>query len=184
MQGEYTAEQVDALAIAACKEIEIALGIDNVVEPTEFDASDLARIGSSQREVLLESITAETGINAIEPGSKLDVAITGITVIYGNNGSGKSGFSRMIRNACTSRTGSEYILSNAFESKVTPSASFSVKLNGIPTSFTWKDGETLYLTFPEIAYFDSTCAAMEIGDKDDASYTHQVSSRRLLYFQS
>ena len=168
LQGEYTAEQVDALAIAACKETGVALGIDNVVEPTGFDASDLGSIGSSQREVLLESITAETGINAIEPGSKLDVATTGITVIYGNNGSGKSGFSRMIRNACTSRTGSESILSNVFESKVTPSASFSVKLNGIPTSFTWKDGETSYPTFPEIAYFDSACAAMEIGDKDNA----------------
>lgn len=168
LQGEYTAEQVDALAIAACREAGVALGIDNVVEPTGFDASDLGSIGSSQREVLLESITAETGINAIEPGSKLDVATTGITVIYGNNGSGKSGFSRMIRNACTSRTGSENILSNVFESKVTPSASFSVKLNGIPTSFTWKDGETPYPTFPEIAYFDSACAAMEIGDKDNA----------------
>lgn len=167
LQGEYTPEQVDALAIAACRESGTELGIKSAVELTEFDASDLGGIGSSQREVLLETVTAETGINAIAPGSKLDVATTGITVIYGNNGSGKSGFSRMIRNACTSRTGSECILSNVFESKTSPSASFNVRLNGVPTSFAWREGETPYPTFPEIAYFDSACAAMEIGDKDN-----------------
>ena len=158
---------MDALAIAACRESGAELGIACIAELDEFDASDLGSIGPSQREVLLEAITAETGINAITPGSKLDFATTGITVIYGNNGSGKSGFSRMIRNACTSRTGSKSILSNVFESKITPSASFDVKLNGAPISFEWKEGETPYPAFPEIAYFDSACAAMEIGDKDN-----------------
>lgn len=167
-QGEYTAEQVDALAIAACKESGTELGIESSAELAEFDVSDLGSIGSSRREVLLETVTAETGINAIGPGSKLDVATIGITVIYGNNGSGKSGFSRLIRNACTSRTGSESILSNVYESRVTPSASFNVRINGTSTSFAWKDGESPYPTFPEIAFFDSACAAMEIGDKDNA----------------
>lgn len=168
LQGDYTSEQVDALAIAACRESGTKLDIDSAAELVGFDASDLGGIGSSQREVLLETITATTGINAIASGSKLDIATTGITVIYGNNGSGKSGFSRMIRNACTSRTGSESILSNVFEDKVTPSASFDVRIDGVPASFTWKEDETPYPTFPEIAYFDSACAAMEIGDKDNA----------------
>ena len=167
LQGMYTDEQIDALASAACKELAVDLGIANPVELAAYQPADLGGVGDSQRSVLLESITAESGINAIEQGSKLNVATSGITVIYGNNGSGKSGFSRIMRNSCTSRSGSSEILANVFEGNDIPSATFSVRVNGEPTTYTWKSGESDYPTFPEIAFFDAVCAAMEIGDRDN-----------------
>lgn len=167
LQGMYTDEQVDALASAACKELAVDFGIANPVELAAYQPADLGSAGDSQRNVLLESITAESGINAIEQGSKLNVATSGITVIYGNNGSGKSGFSRIMRNSCTSRSGSSEILANVFEGNDTPSATFSARVNGVPTTYTWKSGESDYPTFPEIAFFDAACAAKEIGDRDN-----------------
>lgn len=127
LQGTYTDEQIDALASAACKEQGVDLGVENPVTLAAYQPADLGGAGDAQRSVLLESITAESGINAIEKGSKLNVATSGITVIYGNNGSGKSGFSRIMRNSCTSRSGSSEILANVFEGNDTPPATFSAR---------------------------------------------------------
>lgn len=167
LQGTYTDEQIDALASAACKEQGVDLGVENPVTLATYQPADLGGAGDAQRSVVLESITAESGINAIEKGSKLNVATSGITVIYGNNGSGKSGFSRIMRNSCTSRSGSSEILANVFEGNDTPSATFSARVNGVPATCTWKSGESDYPTFPEIAFFDAACAAKEIGDRDN-----------------
>ncbi len=167
LQGAYTDEQVDALASAACKEQGADLGIESAAALASYQPADLGGAGDSQRSVLLESITAEDGINAIKQGSKLSVSTSGITVVYGNNGSGKSGFSRIMRNSCTSRSGSSEILANVFEGNSTPSAIYDVVVDGVSTSFTWKSGESDYPAFPEIAFFDSACAAMEVSDKDN-----------------
>lgn len=167
LQGAYTDKQVDALAYAACQAQGADLGIENTVELAPYQPEDLGGAGDSQRCVLLESITAESGINAIEQGSKLSAATSGITVVYGNNGSGKSGFSRIMRNSCTSRTGSSEILANVFEGNGAPSATYDAIVDGVPSSFTWKSGESDHPAFPEIAFFDAACAAMEVGDKDN-----------------
>lgn len=167
LQGVYTEEQVDALASAACKEQGVDLGVENAVALASYQPADLGGAGDSRRSVLLESVTAVSGINAIEQGSKLSVATSGVTVVYGNNGSGKSGFSRIMRNSCTSRSGSSEILANVFEGDSTPSAVYEVLVDGVPTSFMWKSGVSDYPAFPEIAFFDAACAAMEVGDKDN-----------------
>lgn len=168
LQGAFTDRQVEALAAAACKESGIDLGIQGNVQLVDYQSADLGGESSSQRVVLLESVTAESGINAIEPGSKLNLGTSGITVIYGNNGSGKSGFSRILRNACTSRSGSSEILSNVFEDNGLPSAAFDVNIDGTSMSFAWKDGDSSYPAFPEVAFFDAACAAIEVGNKDNA----------------
>lgn len=167
LQGELTPALIDALAVAACKESGIDPGIGSNITLTDYTKADLGSAGASLREVILESITAVSGINAISPDSRLSLAPSGITIVYGNNGSGKSGFSRIIRNACTSRSGSIEILSNVFEDNGKPSATFDARIDGAATRFSWKEGESPYPTFPEIAFFDSTCAAMEIEGKDN-----------------
>ena len=167
LQGTYTDEQIDALASAACKEQGVNLGIESRVTLAAYQPADLGGAGDMQRSVLLESITAESGINAIKKGSKLSVATSGITLVYGNNGSGKSGFSRIIRNSCTSRSGSSEILANVFDGNDTPSAIFSLIVDGVPTSCAWRSGRSDYPAYPEIAFFDATCAAMEVNDRDN-----------------
>lgn len=167
LQGTYTDEQVDALASAACREHGVELGIQSQVALAAYRPADLGSAGDSQRSVLLEFVTAESGINAIERGSRLTVATSGITVVYGNNGSGKSGFSRIMRNSCTSRSGSSEILANVFKENGTPSVTYGAIVDGERKSYKWKSGETDYPTFPEVAFFDADCAAKEINEKDN-----------------
>jgi len=63
------------------------------------DISSPSAVGA----VALTSITHVSDVNALAPNETLSFGPTGITVIYGDNGAGKSGFSRIMRRACRAR---------------------------------------------------------------------------------
>lgn len=171
--GEPTAEEVDQLTIAACKEQGVELG--DIQPLTPYQPGDLARVGISSREVLLKSVNAVTGINALIPDAKLTFATQGLTVVYGTNGTGKSGFSRLIRNAGTSRAGSMRILPNVFEESIPSSAEIELLVDGNPQVLKWNQGDTSYPAVPEVAFFDAACAAIEVGDKaSEMLYTPRI----------
>lgn len=168
-------EVIDALAYTACKESNVRLNIENPVELKNYQLGDIANTGISSREVVLKSVTATSGINAIPQGSKINFAVEGLTVVYGNNGSGKSGYSRIIRNMGTSRTGSKKILSNVYAENETPTVSVQVLVDGLEKEFTWKQGESEYPTFPEITFFDSNCASQEMaGRNNEILYSPEI----------
>ena len=52
----------------------------------------------------VRSIRNVKNVNRLIPSAELNFSPTGITVIYGRNGSGKSGFVRVLRTACRTRT--------------------------------------------------------------------------------
>ncbi len=60
--------------------------------------------------VRLESLTIGAGVNAIKEGAQINFA-SGVTVVFGENGSGKSGFVRVLKRAAGLRT-AEDILPN------------------------------------------------------------------------
>jgi hypothetical protein len=49
------------------------------------------------------------GVNALVPGQRLDFSATGLTVIYGDNGSGKSGYARLIKSLVNARHRSDIL---------------------------------------------------------------------------
>lgn len=52
---------------------------------------------ASTTKVVLQAITNLQNVNAIASTVRVPIAPTGLTVIYGDNGSGKSGYSRVLR---------------------------------------------------------------------------------------
>lgn len=166
LQGNPTDADINALSDAAC--LEGGIDVGSAIEMTPLQPGDLASAGISSREVILESVTAQVGVNAIAAGSTLTFAGKGITVVYGTNGSGKSGFSRIIRNASTSRSGPAEILPNVFEGTATPEVSIRANIDSQDTEFTWSDDIVAYPSIPEVAYFDTACALKEVSGKDNA----------------
>lgn len=114
--GEATDQIVEAIAQKACQEngLEVPFG-DDAPLPKEFTEEDLLSLKSSEKTIVLDSITANKGVNALADDAELKLERDGITVVYGENGSGKSGFSRLIRNSCTSRAGATELLPNVFK---------------------------------------------------------------------
>jgi len=112
-------------------------------------------------------------VNAIAENQRLPFGPKGLTVIYGDNGSGKSGYSRVLKRACRARDQSEPIHPKATlpAGQVgTAQATFEISVNGAPTEVEWKDGETAPKALSTIAIFDTRCARAYLDAEDDFAY--------------
>lgn len=112
-------------------------------------------------------------VNAIAENQRLQFGPHGLTVIYGDNGSGKSGYSRVLKKACRARDQSEQILPNA---KLPPGKSgpagvvFEITVNGVAGDVQWENGKAAPQELSSLAIFDSRCARAYLDEENDFSY--------------
>ena len=129
--------------------------------------------GGGAKLVIIQAIRDLKHVNRIAPGQKLEFAPNGITVIYGGNASGKSGYSRVLKRACRARDLSETIHTNAFDPKAAaniPEATFDIEVEGQLTSLCWKRGETPPDELSTISVFDGRCARAYLDSEQDVAY--------------
>jgi hypothetical protein len=70
---------------------------------TPLDASHLRDPSRDQGEVYLRQVHGVRHVNALAPDQRLTLHRVGLTIIYGDNGSGKSGYARILKKACRAR---------------------------------------------------------------------------------
>ncbi len=112
-------------------------------------------------------------VNAIANNQRLTFSPTGLNVIYGDNGSGKSGYSRVLKRACRARDQQEVIHPNANlpASKAgNAEAVFEITANGIMQDVNWINGKVAPPELSSIWIFDSRCARAYLDREDDFSY--------------
>lgn len=101
------------------------------------------------------------GVNKLKSDSELNVS-EGLTVIYGENGSGKSGYTRLLNNAFVSR-GDQEILPDIFENNPEPvSADFRFCIAGNSVEYKYPDNKGEY-PFKTIRNFDSKSASDDMN---------------------
>ncbi len=88
-------------------------------EDLEFEVkscaiTDLISPRQDKEEISLKSISNIKNINALSNNTELDFSKSGLTVIYGGNGSGKSGYVRILRNVCRFRGIAGKIIPNIY----------------------------------------------------------------------
>jgi energy-coupling factor transporter ATP-binding protein EcfA2 len=127
----------------------------------------------STMHVALRAIKNMRHVNAIAENQHLPFGDTGMTVIYGDNGSGKSGYSRVLKRACRARDQMEAIHPNAnlpVSKTGSPEAAFEISVNGVPKDAHWTHGKSAPPELSSIAIFDSRCARAYLDSEDDFSY--------------
>jgi len=123
--------------------------------------------------VILHAMRDLKHVNRIASGQKLEFIPNGITIVYGGNASGKSGYSRVLKRVCRARDLAEIIHSDAFDAKAAasvPEATFDIEVGGNATSFTWKRDETPPEELSTISVFDCRCARAYLDTEQDAAY--------------
>jgi len=112
-------------------------------------------------------------VNAIAENQHLAFGATGMTVIYGDNGSGKSGYSRVLKRACRARDQTEAIYPNAHlpaDKAGVPGATFEITVDGVAKDVQWTQGKVAPNELSSFAIFDSRCARAYLDSEDDFSY--------------
>ncbi len=120
------------------------------------------------------SISNPENVNILDPVETLSFAPSGLTVVFGYNGSGKSGYGRILRRACRSRNRGPVILPNILKPKPKSPASAEVvyALDGIEQlPEQWIDGQRPVDFLGAVSFFDSDCASTHVRERNDIAFT-------------
>lgn len=150
----------------------------NIADPKGRKASPLTQAHipippKDGTEIRLIAIKDLKNVNAIAEGQRLPIQNAGLTVVYGDNGSGKSGYSRLLKKACRARDQSETIHPNANlpANKVGAAEGvFEIEIDGTAKDFPWKVGELPPPELSALSIFDSRCARAYLDKEDDFSF--------------
>lgn len=163
--GQTKLEPADITAlVAVCKG-------DNPAAP--LDASHIRDPAASHAVVSLGALHALSNINALAPGERLSFGKTGLTVIYGDNGAGKSGYARVLKQLCRARSPKgDAILPNIYASPGgVPTASIDFFIGGQKRSATWNQGGSADPMLSAVSVFDSRTANVHVENTNDLAYT-------------
>ncbi|MGM0783596.1 MAG: AAA family ATPase [Pseudomonadota bacterium] len=143
------------------------------LEPAPLANEHLPAEPSPSETVNLAGLRNLEHVNQIPNGHTLTFSEDGMTVIYGGNGSGKSGYARVIKRACRARDQYEPIHPNANDPTVVnkePMGVFDIKVGGTPLEVQWARDATPPDLLSSISVFDSKCARSYITTEQDVAY--------------
>ncbi len=119
----------------------------------------------------LISLRNPINICALHSQGDLQFSNTGLTVVYGNNGSGKSSYSRILRKLCWSRNPSVTLKKNVFNpSSNQQNVDFVVENNGSNVSFSWTENSPSNPILNSIFVFDNECGNIYINNENPTEY--------------
>jgi hypothetical protein len=124
----------------------------------------------NDRVLRLISMFDPRGINALRPRKPLQFTDQRLTVVYGQNASGKSGYVRALKQACGQREPGA-LLSDVFSnSKEEQSCKFEYSIDGNAREAQWifSDGPIAELSYVQV--YDSECATLYVNEENETVY--------------
>jgi energy-coupling factor transporter ATP-binding protein EcfA2 len=124
--------------------------------------------------VTVRALHGAQHVNAIIPDQRLSFDKTGVTVIYGDNGAGKSGYARVLKKVCRARTAGkeEMILPNIYDATPgLPTAQIDFAVNGENRTAAWTHGQSGDPMLSAVSVFDSRTANVHVSQTNDVAYT-------------
>jgi energy-coupling factor transporter ATP-binding protein EcfA2 len=141
--------------------------------PIILKASDVPSPSDSRSVVILKSMHGVKNVNALAPDQILKFALKGVTVVYGGNASGKSGYSRVLKKACRARGQDEDVLPNVFtpyNPDAVAEAFFDISVDGQDRTEHWVDKKPAPDSLASIAVFDAEAARFYVDKDNDVVY--------------
>lgn len=128
-----------------------------------------ARQNESAPPLVLTRLSEVRGVNALVSGAVIEPH-EGLTILYGENGTGKTGYSRILKTLANSRT-ADTILGNVQSELVeAKSATLDFKLADAPQTLSWT-GDRGVSPFTRMSIFDSPAVTTHVDDDLDYVYT-------------
>ncbi len=130
--------------------------------------------GGSHTPIVLKGIANIAGVNRLVANASLDFCPKALTVVYGRNGSGKSGFVRILRTACRTRIESAAtlkVLADVYgDGKGALSADIMIDAGGGDVPIAWSPGMTAAPQLGQVAVFDTASAQLYVDGGNKIRY--------------
>ena len=120
--------------------------------------------------VSLLAVSSTDHVNALATPEPLAFGPTGLTIIYGDNGSGKSGYARLLKNVARTRHREDRVLSDAFRDNAIdkPTASLSVQVGMTVIPVDWPNSKPGELQ--QMLFYDEACGAVYGSEESPFPY--------------
>lgn len=120
----------------------------------------------------LAAISDVKNANQLAPGQHLPFAVNGITLIYGDNGSGKTGYARIVKQLCRARRDKqEPLLGNVYQKPSGPAkASITYLVDEEQRVFDWEDGKSVPSELSRISVFDASTAPLYADRQNEIEF--------------
>lgn len=112
------------------------------------------------------------GVNQLAAAQELAFEPDGLTVIYGQNGAGKSGYARILKRACRSRHAGE-IMPDAFNPGPAGKAAANIlisKADVVHDPLAWTDTGQPDPVLSAVCVFDKDCASVHVREKNEVTF--------------
>lgn len=135
----------------------------------EFGLEQLPQVEPEDLPVCLVSIEKPAHVNALESKDPLTFQPQGLTIVYGDNGSGKSGYARLLKRIARARH-QEDVLTDVFRdtSVARPTARLCVQIGDVKESLAWP--ETSRPELQRMLFYDAACGSAYIASESDFPY--------------
>ena len=164
--GAIAATEIDEL-VDLCKSAH-GLASPRTADPLSKD--HLKANGGASTAVSLLSVTHHLGVNALAPEQTVSFGPS-LTVVFGQNAAGKSGYTRILKNACRSRS-PEGILGNVISGAKPLKGQATIRFNdGLKDdSHKWHPDLPSPGALTTISVFDTHSAGVYLRDKTDVAF--------------
>jgi len=154
---------------AKCQEVANRLAGDGWPSSEAFSIDDLPAIRATAKPVSLLSLGNLSNCNALVPGQTLDFAASGLTVVYGDNGSGKSGYARLIKRVVRAWH-RQPVLADVFSSEGSGAqgAEVAIDIGGVRVDFAWPNGACAEVA--QVGFYDDACGDNFITKEHEVTY--------------
>lgn len=141
-----------------------------VYEPLTTD--HVKDTGQLEPRTLLCSLGPVRHLNRLAPDQQMHFATNGLTLVLGDNGTGKSGYARVAKKMCRSLSKDD-LLGNVFEPGAQVPAEILVRyqVDGAPvTDVTWIDDTPTPSPLASMSFFDSQNARLYVDRENRINY--------------
>lgn len=133
-----------------------------------ISATDIPGTSETGDPVRLLAVADLEGVNALLAGQRLSFGDAGLTIIYGDNASGKSGYARLIRQAVTARVKAD-LLGDVFAKDTSDQkASFEYAVGEKAATWSLADDQSHDLS--SVRFYDAECGDAYVTSASEISY--------------
>jgi energy-coupling factor transporter ATP-binding protein EcfA2 len=118
------------------------------------------------------AISNVENVNQLAPNQHLPFALSGITLVYGQNGSGKTGYARILKQLCRARRDKdEPLLGNVYKAVTKPArASVTYFVGDRRCDYAWEDGKPVPDELARISVFDAETAPLYADRQNEIEF--------------
>lgn len=166
LNGKLGEQDIEAL---------VALCLDPSLPCEPISEAHVSAQGVIGEQITLLRIENPVGINALASNQTLSFGKEGLSIVYGDNGSGKSGYVRVLKHACRSRDRNSGKILRDVESAAATAQSANIVFarRGVEDEHPWTPEAPSHADLPSVSIFDSRSANVHVEKTNAVAYIPQ-----------